>query len=169
MYGLLHLTGNASGWASGYTVFNMNNADFGPATLALMSQSGLVNPNSQLMSIMTNSSSPIYVSGPYTLIFNLKVSISILPSGLGSVPGLIFDTQYVLNNGGFGTPAAYNPNFNAAPIPGTGPYTVTNVVMNSEVTIYSESELLGEKLDCCTACYKPVHGSRPRSERGYQR
>lgn len=39
----------------------------------------------------------------------------------------------MLNNGGFGTPAAYNPNFNAAPIPGTGPYTVTNVVMNSEV------------------------------------
>ena len=46
MYGFYYLTGNASGWASGYTVFNMNNAEFRPATLALMNQSGLIHPNS---------------------------------------------------------------------------------------------------------------------------
>ena len=85
------------------------------------------------MSIMTNSSWPIYVSGPYTLIFNLKAPFLYFPLISVQFQGLIFDTQYVLNNGGFGTPAAYNPNFNSAPIPGTGPYTVTNVVMNSEV------------------------------------
>ncbi len=136
MYGLYYLTGNSSGWASGYTVFNMNTADFGPATLALMntSKTALVNPDSQLLSIMSNSSWPIYVSGPYTLIFNLKAPFLYFPLVWVQFQGLLFDTQYVLNNGGFGTPAAYNSAFNSDPIPGTGPYTVTNVVMDSSVS-----------------------------------
>lgn len=136
MYGLYYLTGNASGWASGYTVFNMNDSNFGPATLALMntSKTALVDPSPQLLAIMSNSSWPMYVSGPNTFVFNLKAPFLYFPEVWVQFQGLIFDTQYVLNNGGFGTPAAYNPNFNGAPIPGTGPYTVTNVVMNSQVS-----------------------------------
>jgi ABC-type transport system substrate-binding protein len=136
MYGLYYLTANASGWASGYTVFNMGNADFGPATLALMntSSTSLVNPSQQLLSIMSNSSWPIYVGGPYTLVFNLRAPFLYFPLIWVQFQGLIFDTQYVLNNGGFGTPAQFNPAFNSAPIPGTGPYTVTSVVMNSQVS-----------------------------------
>jgi ABC-type transport system substrate-binding protein len=134
-YGEYYLTGNASGWAGpGYTIFNMNTADFGPATIALMTQSGLANPNAQLMSIMSNESWPIYVNGPYQLIFNLRAPFQYFLTSWVQWTGLTFDTQYILSNGGFGTPAAINPAFNSAPVPGTGPYTVTNVVMNSQVS-----------------------------------
>ena len=134
MYGFYYLTGNTSGWAVGYNVFNMSNSDFGPATIALMTQSGLVNPNSQLMSIMTNSSWPIYVNGPYQIVFNLKAPFQYFPAMWVQFTGLIFDTQFLLEHGGFGTPAAYNTYFNSNPMPGTGPYMVTNVVVNSQVS-----------------------------------
>jgi peptide/nickel transport system substrate-binding protein len=136
LYGFYYLSGNTSGWAVGYNVFNMNNANFGPSTIALMSQgkSQLLTPNQQLMSIMTNSSWPIYVINQYEIGFNLKAAFQWFPQMWVQFTGLMFDTQYLLNNGGFGTPAAYNTNFNNNPIPGTGPYEVTNVVPNSQVS-----------------------------------
>jgi ABC-type transport system substrate-binding protein len=133
LYGLYYLSGNSSGWAVGYSVFNMNNANFGPSTIALMTQSGLVNPNAQLMSIMTDKNWPIYVVNQNEIGFNLLGPFPYFPQMWVQFTGLIFDTQYVLSNGGFGTPAAFNTNFNAAPIPGTGPYTVTGVSVNSYV------------------------------------
>jgi ABC-type transport system substrate-binding protein len=39
--------------------------------------------------------------------------------------GLIFDTQYILEHGGFGTPSGVNTYFNQNAIPGTGPYIPT--------------------------------------------
>lgn len=135
MYGLYYLTGNTSGWAVGYNVFNMNTSNFGPSTLALMNstKTQMINPTPELMSIMSNSSWPMYVNGPNEMIFNLKAPFEWFPEMWVQFTGLIFDTQYVLNNGGFGTPTLYNPAFNSAPIPGTGPYMVTNVVVNSMV------------------------------------
>jgi ABC-type transport system substrate-binding protein len=133
LYGLYYLSGNSSGWAVGYNVFNMNTADFGPSTIALMTKSGLINPSSQLMSVMSNSSWPIYVVNQNEIAFNLKAAFPYFPQMWVQFTGLMFDTQYVLNNGGFGTPVAFNTAFNNAPIPGTGPYTVTNVVANSYV------------------------------------
>ncbi len=76
------------------------------------------------MSIMTNSYWPIYVVNQNEIGFNLR-ALPVLPTDVGPVHGPDVRHQYVLNNGGFGTPAAFNTNFNAAPIPGTGPYTVT--------------------------------------------
>jgi ABC-type transport system substrate-binding protein len=134
LYGFYYLSGNTSGWAVGYTVFNMDTANFGPSTIALMTQSGLKNPNSQLMSIMSNPSWPIYVKGPNEIAFNLKAAFSYFPAMWVQFTGLMFDTQYVLDNGGFGTPGSYNTAFNYKPIPGTGPYVVSNVVPNSAVT-----------------------------------
>lgn len=136
LYGQYYLSGNASGWAVGYTVFNMNNAEFGPSTLAIMNstKTQMSNPTPQLMSIMTNESWPIYVNGPYQLIFNLRAPFSYFPLMWVQFTGLMYDTQYVLNNGGFGTPAQYNPAFNSVPIPGTGPYMVTSAVLNSQVS-----------------------------------
>jgi peptide/nickel transport system substrate-binding protein len=133
MYGEYYLSGNTSGWAVGYNVFNMNTADFGPSTIALMTSSGLVNPNAQLMSIMKNSSWPIYVVNANEIAFNLKAAFPYFPQMWVQSTGLMYDTQYVLTHGGFGTPVAINTNFNNAPVPGTGPYTVTNVVPNSQV------------------------------------
>jgi ABC-type transport system substrate-binding protein len=133
MYGLYYLTANNSGWAVGYNVFNMNASNFGPSTISLMTQSGLVNPNSQLLAIMSNSSWPIYVHGPNEIVFNLKAPFQWFPQMWVQFTGLIFDTQFVLQHGGFGTPGAINSYFNTNPIPGTGPYTVTHVVENSYV------------------------------------
>ncbi|MGA2665404.1 MAG: ABC transporter substrate-binding protein [Nitrososphaerales archaeon] len=133
LYGDYYLSGNSSGWAVGYSVFNMNDSNFGPSTIALMTQSGLVNPNAQLMSIMTNKSWPIFVVNQNEIGFNLVGPFPYFPQMWVQFTGLMFDTQYVLNNGGFGTPVAFNPAFNSVPIPGTGPYTVTGVSMNSYV------------------------------------
>ena len=138
LYGFYYLSGNTSGWAVGYNVFNMNDSNFGPSTLALMSSTGsqMINPTPQMLSVMTNSSWPIYVVNQYEIGFNLKAAFAYFPQMWVQFTGLMFDTQYVLNNGGFGTPAAYNTVFNYAPIPGTGPYEVVNsdVVPNSAVT-----------------------------------
>jgi peptide/nickel transport system substrate-binding protein len=139
MYGEYYLSGNSSGWAVGYNVFNMNTADFGPSTIALMTSSGLVNPNAALMKVMTNSSWPIYVVNQNEIGFNLKAAFPYFPQMWVQSTGLMYDTQYVLTHGGFGTPATLNTNFNYSPIPGTGPYTVTNVVPNSQVSFTQAS------------------------------
>jgi ABC-type transport system substrate-binding protein len=138
LYGFYYLSGNTSGWAVGYNVFNMNSSNFGPSTIALMSstKTQMITPTSQMLSIMENKSWPIYVVNQNEIGFNLKASFAYFPQMWVQFTGLLFDTQYVLNNGGFGTPAAYNTAFNYAPIPGTGPYEVVNsdVVPNSAVT-----------------------------------
>jgi peptide/nickel transport system substrate-binding protein len=136
LYGFYYLSGNNSGWAVGYNVFNMNTANFGPSTIALMSstKTQMITPTSQLMSIMTNSSWPIYVVNANEIGFNLKANFQYFPQMWVQFTGLMFDTQYVLNNGGFGTAAGPNTYFNSNPIPGTGPYEVTNVVVNSQVS-----------------------------------
>ena len=43
MYGFYYLAFNASSWMLSYNVFNMSAVRFGPATIALMNQSGLIN------------------------------------------------------------------------------------------------------------------------------
>jgi peptide/nickel transport system substrate-binding protein len=139
MYGEYYLSGNTSGWAVGYNVFNMNDANFGPSTISLMTSSGLINPSAALMKVMTNSSWPIYVVNQYEIGFNLKAAFPYFPQMWVQSTGFIYDTQYVLMNGGFGTPATLNTNFNNAPIPGTGPYTVTGEVPNSQVTFTQAS------------------------------
>jgi ABC-type transport system substrate-binding protein len=133
MYGLYYLTSNSSAFLNGYGVFDMSKANFGPATLALMAQSGLKNPSADMMKVMTDNTWPIYVTGPYQIVFHLKSPFIWFPHTLVAFVGLIFDTQYVLDNGGFGTPVTFNTNFNQKPIPGTGPYVVTDVSENSYV------------------------------------
>ncbi|MGA2665356.1 MAG: ABC transporter substrate-binding protein [Nitrososphaerales archaeon] len=141
MYGEYYLSGNTSGWAVGYNVFNMNTAGFGPSTLALMAstKTQMISPTAQMMAVMTNSSWPIYVINQYEIGFNLAAAFPYFPQMWVQSTGLMYDTQYVLNNGGFGTPVALNTNFNDAPIPGTGPYTVTNVVPTSSVSFTQNS------------------------------
>jgi ABC-type transport system substrate-binding protein len=146
MYGLYYLTANSTAWLNGYMVFDMSKADFGPATLALMTQSGLINPTPALMSIMTNSSWPIYVTGPYQIVFHLQAPFRWFLGTLVAFVGLIFDTQYVLQNGGFGTPVALNTAFNHTPIPGTGPYVVTGMSEGSYVKFAQNPTYWGNSL-----------------------
>jgi peptide/nickel transport system substrate-binding protein len=127
MYAFYYLSDNSSAWLYGYPIFNMSSADFGPATINLLNQSGLINPSAAAVQIMSNSSWPIYVNGPYQITFRL---IAPFPYFLGTIvtyAGLIFDVQWVLDHGGFGTPTNFNDYFNQNPMPGTGPYMLTGL------------------------------------------
>jgi peptide/nickel transport system substrate-binding protein len=151
-----YLSGNTSGWYQSYTVFNMNNVDFGPSTIALMNQSGLITPNAQLMSIMTNSSWPIYVTGPNTLVFHLQAPFLYFLGTFISYEGMSYDTQYVLTHGGFGTPVAVNPTFNDSPIPGTGPYIITAVDTNDYISFTQSSTYWGANLTSAEVAANPA-------------
>ena len=155
MYAFYYLSFNSSGWFIGYNFFNMSDVSFGPSTIALMNQSGLVNPNSQLLSIMQNNSWPIYVTGPNQIVFKLQVPESYFLEALGMWTGMIFDTQWALEHGGFGTPVSLNTYFNQHPIPGTGPYMVTSVVEENYVEFTQNPTYWGKNLTATEIASNP--------------
>ncbi len=146
LYGFYYLSANSSAWWQSYPIFNMRNVDFGPATIALINQSGLINPSSAALSVMTNSSWPIYVTGPDQIVFHLQAPFLYFLGAMVSYVGMSFDTQYVLDHGGFGTPASFNTYFNSNPIPGTGPYLITGQVVNSYMTFAQNPTYWGDSL-----------------------
>jgi len=146
MYGYYYLTANSTTWDQSYPVFDMSTAKFGPATIDLLTKSGLINPSPEALNIMMNSSWPIYVKDPSTIVFRLKGPFNFFPGTLTTYDGLIWDAQYVLNNGGFGTPTAINTEFDTQAIPGTGPYVITQVVTNSFVKFTQNSNYWGLRL-----------------------
>jgi len=148
MYGFYYLSFNSSSWMLSYNVFNMSTADFGPSTLALMntSSTALINPSQQLLSIMENNTWPIYVTGPDSIAFHLRNSFAFFENLFPVYTGLIFDTQWLLNHGGFGSPTQYNTYFNQHPIPGTGPYTVTGVSEDAYVQFTQNPTYWGANL-----------------------
>ncbi len=146
VWGEYYLSGNSSNWIESYTLFNVSSVEFGPATIALLNSSGLINPNSQALALMSNSTWPIYVNGPNQIIFRLAYPFQWFLGTLVDYIGLIPDTQWVLDHGGFGTVAAYNSNFASNPIPGTGPYVVTSVSVNSYVTFTQNRKYWGDNL-----------------------
>jgi len=146
--GFYYLSGNSSNFLGGLNLFDFSHVNFGPATLAQLTSASLANPSSIALAIMQNESWPIYTSGPYQIIFHLRTPFLFFNGliGGGGNTGLIFDAQYVLNHGGFGTPAQTNPYFDDQPIPGTGPYMVTEVVLNSQVTFVKNPTYWGNSL-----------------------
>jgi peptide/nickel transport system substrate-binding protein len=150
LYGFYYLSGNSSGWWQSYQVFNMTGVDFGPSTLNLMSQSGLVHPNAQLLSIMENKNWPIYVTSADQIVFQLDAPFLYFLGAMNSYVGMTFDTQFVLNNGGFGNVTAFNPAFNTLPIPGTGPYEITGNSINAYVKFGQNPTYWGKNLSAAT-------------------
>src|SRR5208337_2257649 len=106
-YDFYYLSGNATNFFTGYSVFNMS---------------------TQLLNIMMNSAWPIYVTGPDQIVLQLghpfHWMLQVLTTYVGMGAGL--DAQYILQNGGFGTPTGVNTYFNTHPIPGTGPYVTSD-------------------------------------------
>jgi peptide/nickel transport system substrate-binding protein len=131
-YGFYYLSANSSSWDQ-VPIFNMSNVSFGPATIALINQSGLINPSQQALSIMMNSTWPIYVTGPYQIVFHLANPYTGFLGTLLAYNGLMLDTQFVLDHGGFGNATSVNGYFNLNDIPGTGPYVVSKVVEDNYV------------------------------------
>jgi ABC-type transport system substrate-binding protein len=147
LYGFYYLSGNSSSWLYGYpNLFDYSHVDFGPSTLALMNQSGVASPDSQLLSIMQNSSWPIYVTNSSQIVFHLNAPFIWFPGTLTVYAGLMFDVQYVLDHGGFGTPTNYNSYFNQHPIPGTGPYVISQVSELNYVQFQQNPKYWGENL-----------------------
>ena len=81
---------------------------------------------------MENQSWPIYVTG-FPIIFHLDSPFLYMTGLFVAGVGLIFDSQYVLDNGGFGAAGSVNTQFNQHPIPGSGPYDVVKVVEDNYV------------------------------------
>jgi dipeptide transport system substrate-binding protein len=125
MYGVYYLAANSSSFLESYNVFDFSHVSFGPATLAMLNQSGLVHPTQPVLTMMENQSWPIYVKDSNTIVFHLSAPFNYFLGTLIVYVGLVFDTQYVLDHGGFGVPGTPNSFFNQNPIPGTGPYKVT--------------------------------------------
>jgi len=135
IYGWYWLNGNNSNFMYGLSLFDISNIDYGPGTLRIFEESGLEDPTPEALAIFENRDWPIYCEGPYKIVFNLGVPYA-EPFFLGMLnghQGLIYDGQYLLDHGGYGEMANPNPYFNENVFPGTGPYKVDEVEVNSYV------------------------------------
>ncbi len=151
-----YLSGNASAWLGGYPVFNMSNVNFGASTISLINQSGLLNPSSQALAIMSNKSWPIYVTSPNTIVFQMSVPYQQFLGLFATGFGQIFDSQWAMDHGGFGTPSAYNTYFNQHPIPGTGPYVVSQVSEQAYVIFQQNPTYWGDRLTPAQIAAQPL-------------
>ena len=145
-YGFYLLSGNASTFLGGVDLFDVSHVNFGPQTVQTLTEANFSNPSPDVLAMMQNTSWPIYVTDPYTLVFHLKSPFSFVLGLLVGFEGEVFDAKWVLQNGGFGTPGAINPYFNDHPIPGTGPYEITQVVVNQYVKFERNPNYWGNSL-----------------------
>jgi peptide/nickel transport system substrate-binding protein len=151
-----YLTGNSTTFWNGLNIFNTGNVNVGPATFALINQSGLSNPSPQLLSIMGNTNLPAYVTGPYAIVFHLAVPFPFFVNTFTGFEGMIFDPMYVLQHGGPGQPGSINSYFNTNPIPGTGPYTVTSVQMDEYVEFQQNPNYWAKSLTPSQIAANPI-------------
>jgi peptide/nickel transport system substrate-binding protein len=156
MYGFYYLSANSSTWMESYDFFNMSSVNFGPSTIATLTSSGLNNPTSQVITMMENQNWPIYITNSSQIVFHLQSPFLWFPGALVVYDGLMYDVNYLLQNGGFGTPTTFNQNFNLAPIPGTGPYVVTGESDNAYVSFTQSSSYWGKSLTASQIKEQPL-------------
>jgi len=147
-YGLYWLSGNASNFMFGLELMNMSNVNYGPAHLETITDSGLADPTPAALAIMENESWPIYCEGPDKITFKLAVPFAekfFFGVIVGQI-GLIYDAQYLLDHGGYGEAGLPNPYFNEHIFPGTGPYKVDELVVNSYVKYSKNPYYWGNQL-----------------------
>lgn len=159
MYGFYYLSGNSTTWLESYNFFDMSHVKFGSSSIALLTSSGLINPSPDALKMMSDTSWPIYVTGPNQIVFQLRAPFQWFPGTLIVFNGLIFDVQFVLQHGGFGTPTQFNSYFNQNPIPGTGPYTVTEVSQNAFVKFQQDPNYWGRGLSAAEIAKQPIWDS----------
>lgn len=145
-YGFYLLSGNASTFLGGVDIFNVSQVNFGPETVQMLTQVNFANPSPAILAIMQNQTWPIYVTDPHTIVFHLKAPFSFVLGLLVGFEGELFDAKWVLQNGGFGSPGSINPYFNDHPIPGTGPYNITQVSVNQYVKFERNPNYWGNSL-----------------------
>ena len=156
MYLWYYLAGNATTFMSGLELFDVSNVKIGPATFDLIKASGLAKPTGGVLAMMEDKTWPIYTNGPYQIIFHMKAPFLHLNGLLAGFLGLLFDCQWAMEHGGFGTPAQFNSYFDDHPIPGTGPYVVTEVQMNSYVKFQQNPTYWGKSLTASDLAVNPL-------------
>jgi peptide/nickel transport system substrate-binding protein len=136
-YNTYWVEGNASNFMIGYPIFNFSGVNFGKSIVDMMNGTALLNPSGQLLTTMQNSAWPISCTDPFTLVIRVGSPFAFVPLVLVQFSGVIVDSQFIINNGGFGTPstgyssAFNNPTSSSMFVPGTGPYVMTAYVPNS--------------------------------------
>ena len=139
-------------------IFNYSTmAPFGNSTVQMFNQTSLANPSAAALAYMSNMSLPIYVTGPYTLVFHTSLAFQYLLGVLSGLGGEVYDTQYVMNHGGppaYGTPAFGYYSNNA--VPGTGPYDITTYVQNAYVTFTQNPDYWGNSLTAGQVAANPL-------------
>jgi glutathione transport system substrate-binding protein len=78
--------------------------------------------------------------------------LGLLETGFGQ----IFDSQWALDHGGFGTPTSYNSYFNQHPIPGTGPYFVSSMSEQAYVIFDQNPTYWGNRLTSQQIAAQPL-------------
>jgi ABC-type transport system substrate-binding protein len=157
MYVNYYMQGNSTEFLSGYDVMydDMATANFGPATIALFpSSSALNNPSAANLAMMEDSSWPIYVTGPSTIVFHLKAPFQYFP--VITMPYGIPDMGWMIDHGGIGTITAPNTYFYLNSAPGTGPYMVTKAVQNSYVEFAKNPNYWGNSLTAAQIQANPL-------------
>ena len=93
----------------------------------------------------------MYVTSPYQINFRVYTSNDYLLAVLANSPpvALIYDAQWVLEHGGFGTPTAVNTYEVNNPTPGTGPYMVTGALPNGYQRFTQNPTYWGDRLNSC--------------------
>jgi len=146
-YNLYYSIGNYTFFVQYPAIFNTSNIKFGPATIQVLNSSGLAHPSPQAVSIMSNPTWPIYCNGADQIVFHMAVPFSYLLGELSGLPGILYDAQYALSNGW--PQALFSPGmgfFASHPIPGTGPYMITDYAQNSHVTFTQNPTYWGKNL-----------------------
>ncbi len=135
----------------------MSSVNFGNSTMSMINQTGgLVNPSPQAIALMSNQSWPIYVTNPYTIVFHLRAPFVWFLGLMIDCVSNVYDAQYVMDNGGPGTPTQYNTAFDLNPIPGTGPYVVTGALENSYVKFAQDPKYWGLNLTASELAAQPL-------------
>ncbi len=146
---------NSSTFWEGASIFNMTGVQFGLGTQALLNQSGLASPTSQVVAMMTNQSWPVYATSPYTIVFHMDSPFGFF---LGTLPGwlgLIFDPMYVLEHGGTGPVGQNNPYFDTHAMPGTGPYIETTIQPSAYAIFVKNPNYWGANLSAAQISANP--------------
>jgi len=141
-----YMFANATNFLYGIPVFDFSKVSFGPATLSLLQQGNLAAPSQSMITIMSDNSWPVYVTGPNTVVFQMIHPYGQLLSLLTAPISLLFEPNYVLQHGGPGAPGSPNSNLELSPPPGTGPYVISSVVENSRYVYVKNPTYWGNTL-----------------------
>ncbi|HYB03649.1 MAG TPA: ABC transporter substrate-binding protein, partial [Nitrososphaerales archaeon] len=154
-----YIDANGSTFWLGLPIFNTSAINYGPATFAMMNQSGLASPSQQLLSTMSNESWPAYVTSPYTIVFRLSTSFPFFLSTLLNTVGWVWDPYYFVQHAGSSSPGAVqavSSFFNTNSVPGTGPYVESTIQTNAYITFMKNPNYWGDNLTSAQIAANPV-------------